>query len=553
MKTTPAKCTIAAMVLFCLALPLSCCAGIVERYGDWTIDPFIPGFGLPEPHTLSVYGTDLPGEGMAQFPDYTAVTGTVTIPVFLVDWSDFDPTTDLSNKDNPSSTFPGYIQGDPTNLQAYLNASNGVAGYFNEVSGGKLVVQFQVFPWLVSSNSNYLADKEPTYYKTNIFGIWYADKDQLAEDVLRAAVAELGLNMADFDADGNLYLDGFVIVYEGKSGEVSGTNLSWINGAWNATPSYSPQMNNIKELVATSDVNYALFEPQNILYNRYCNIPEQITPDGPENPGTFNTTACWAHEIGHLLLGYRDYYLSPFSLGNYALSAKHGSPTPFHPSAFEKWMFGKWIDAPVISNAEYCVLHNHHLRADETYDTNLMYICRILINNDTNHYLTLENRCFVPASEGGSLFNEEDPGKHPESGIVVFEVNHYLTTSEQVKRLMPIRCEGESTTTDIGAFQEGDVLDYVTNGFHVSVGGFSAPGTNVQFEIGTFLDVTQQNGNCCIMFRPVTNLNHEVQFTTNLPGGWTNLPGEPHNSGSVIDTNAAGSIHRFYRLIIHNM
>jgi M6 family metalloprotease-like protein len=460
---------------------------IVYRYGYWTIEPFQPGLSLLEPNSPVVYGGDYLGQGIAQFPNLP-VRGSATIPVFLVDWNDFDPATDVSNKNNPLSVCPGYVKKSPAELEHYLNDANGPAAYFREVSGGQLDLHFRVFPWIASSKSTYLADKEPAYYYWYTYpdgsGLWVADTTRLAQDSLRSAVVDLGVDLTQFDADGNLVMDGFVIVYEGGPGKVSGTNLSWTQTTYWPGPPFWVALDNVAALVAADDPHYAQFQSQEILFSRYCNIPEQLVYQGEDASGEFTPVAVWVHELGHLLLGYQDYYLSPTDLGSYALSAHEGYPNPFHPAAMEKWLFAKWIEAPIISDANTYVLADHHLKAGETYAANAHYLYRILINGDSYHYLTLENRYFLPASQGGSQFNEESPGRHPESGVVIFEVNRHLMGSEQIKRLLPTRCQGVDWTGEIGAFQPGDALDYSEDGFHIAVTQFSPPGPRVTFELG---------------------------------------------------------------------
>ncbi|HEY0434741.1 MAG TPA: hypothetical protein VGC95_12775, partial [Chitinophagaceae bacterium] len=152
---------------------------IVVRYGAWTIEPFQPGFALLDGKSPNIYGYDYPGEGLAQFPQLP-VRGSIVIPVFLVDWSDFNPVTDESNHRNPYSVFPGYVRSTPAALEQYLNGSNGPSAYYREVSGGQFQVQFRVFPWIVSSQSSYLTNKEPNYYY-NINGQWFTDPERLAK------------------------------------------------------------------------------------------------------------------------------------------------------------------------------------------------------------------------------------------------------------------------------------------------------------------------------------------------------------------------------------
>jgi M6 family metalloprotease-like protein len=544
---------IAASGLLCNPLPLpGQTPQIVSRYGVWTIDPFQPGFALLEPQAHITYGQDQTSAGLAYFPELP-VRGSLVLPVFLVDWSDFNPATDPSNHDNSNSVFRSYVKKTSAELEQYLNATNGLAGYFNEVSGGQLQVRFRVFPWLESSRSVYLQDKEPAYYTTNSAGRWVADPTRLAKDVLRAAVVDLGLDLTEFDADQNRVLDGFVIVYEGWAGKLAGTNLAWTNPGYYAGPPPMPGLDNVATLVSIDDPNYARFQTQGILFSRYCNLPEQCAPDGPDAPGQFNALSTWAHEIGHLLLGYRDYYQSPADLGYYALSARSGHPVPFHPAALEKWLFGKWIDAPIIINIGTYTLLDHHLRSGQTYATQIPYLCRVLLDGDPHHFLTLENRHFLPASQGGSQFNEQHSDSSLESGVVIFEVNLRRTGSDQIRRLLPPRCWDLAVTEDIGAFGPGDVLDCEANGFHVVLGDFSAPGPSVTFALRyqSLARIVLQAGQPCISFCPVPGLDHIVQYSESFQSTeWTDLPGSPHNTGSAVDPSAAGAAQRFYRVLL---
>jgi M6 family metalloprotease-like protein len=521
---------------------------IIDRQGYWTIEPFQPGFGLLEPQSHMVYGSDYGGTGLAHFPALP-LRGSLVIPVFLVDWSDFNPATDESNHRNPYSVFRGYVRKSPAELEAYLNATNGVASYVAEVSGGQLQVRFRVFPWLVSGDSAYLTNKEPTYYY-NIGDQWYADRTRLAKDVLRAAVVDLGVDLTQFDADGNRVLDGFVIVYEGWAGALSGTNLEWTNPTW-VDSTTGAGLDNVAALVSPNDPHYARFQSQNILFSRYNNIPEQYAPAGPDALGEFSSLNTWTHELGHLLLGFRDYYYDPTDLGSYALSARSGHPNPYHPAGLEKWLFGKWFPAPVLTNLNRFVLTDHHLRAGQTYGDSESYLYRILINDDSNHYLTLENRYFLPAAQGGSQFNESSPGNHPESGVVIFEVNRYVAGPAQIRRLLPPRCQTNVITEDVGAFQPRDTLDYMTSGgFHVTIGNFSAPGPKVSFDFGTRLYLSFSGGTARLTFHPVPGLNYRVQYSEGVsPANWADLPGTPHNSGVVSDTATSGANKRFYRLL----
>ena len=448
---------------------------------DWTIQPFFPGFSLLENKSHIVYGSNFYNSGIAHMPTFS-VAGSVTIPVFMVDWSDFDPVTEESNHNNPSSTFPEYVQRTPAELEVYLNSPHGPSGYFEECSGGLLSVSFEVFGWIESSSSAYLKDKEPYYYYESPpeSGNWFHRKTDFAKDVLRAAVAEFGVDLTQYDSDNNLVLDGFVIVYEGHAGKLAGTNMSWTNTSY-YTHLNTPALNNVASLVDTNDPYFDLFSHQQILYSRYCNIPEQTSL------GDFTSVATWTHELGHLWLGYRDYCYPPTSLGVYGMSAGGGSPNPMHPSAMEKYLFAHWL-APeeILEDATYFV-RNHHLVNPAAYDANEVYLYKIIIDEDPNHYLLLENRHFLPEANGGSYFNLELPWESstaPESGLIIFEVNLNSPDCDQLRMLIPNRLPPETTNYtnfNVGAFQPGDILNYTTVAGRIVIDEITSPGEIVSF------------------------------------------------------------------------
>jgi M6 family metalloprotease-like protein len=543
---------VSSWLLFCLACAAAEPVSIVDLDGRWSIEPFRAGFALLEPLSAVTYGRDWAGNGQAHFPT-GAVTGEVTLPVFLVDWSDFNPRTDESNHDNPGSVFPSYIRSSPESLSDYLNASNGVAGYFRAISGGQLQVVFEVFPWLESATATYLADKEPAYYRySGSLGAWIVDRDRYVRDVLRSAVVDLGVDLTRYDADGNRVLDGFVIVYEGIAGALAGTNLGWTNPLWYLDPP-GPGLDHVADLVATNDPHYAQFAAQPILFSRHVNIPEQYMPDGPGAEGAFSSVKTWAHEIGHLLLGYRDYYTGETDLGFYALSARAGRRWPLHASAMEKWMFGGWIGVTDHALNGTVTVDSHHARQDDTYNPAGRYLYRLPAGDDPRHYLLLENRFFRGPAEGGGLFELDDPPEPPpESGLVVFEVDRRRTGSDQVYRLRPPGADPDPSRC--GTLGPGEVLEYVHGDYAVRLSACSAPATQVTVRVdfpARLRVVTAADGARRLLFGARTGHVYTVEYGAGpSTPAWQALPGAPHNSGDVLD--AAATDRRFYRVVSTN-
>ena len=526
---------------------------LVHLGGDnWTITPFTPGFSLLEASAPVTYGSDYPGDGLADFPTHS-VTGRVTLPVFLIDWSDFDPVTDESNHENPASTFPGYARKSREEISNYLNsASNGVAAYFRTTSGGQLDITFDVFDWMASDTATYLGNKEPTYYYYRAdIKRWLIDPSAHARDILRSAVVDLGVDLTRYDADGNRVLDGFVIVYEGRAGKLAGTNLGWTNPFWYDDP-MTPGLDNVATLVATNDPHYTAFTNQAILFRRYVNMPEQYASNGPSNPGDLSTVSTWAHEIGHLLLGYRDYYLSPGDLGYYALSARVGRKIPLHAAALEKWLFGQWFPATEAAEWGRYRLTNHHLRDGESYQTAHHYLLRIPVAGDPNHYLTIENRLFLSPTNGGSIFNEDDPtDPPPESGLVVFEVDRRVMSSSQILRMRAQIAPGQSAGR-AGAFRPGDQLWFQNEGFLLQVDSFPTASQTAEFDIAfpMLARITSTSSNIALSFHAAAGTNYVVQYRDSVQeSDWADLPGAPHNTGLAIDMLGTTATQRLYRII----
>jgi M6 family metalloprotease-like protein len=467
-------------------LPLSSGVTLVQMYPGstlWTMQPYTPGLSVLEQYATGVYGDDGFGtnpDGVATLPSLP-VTGAVTVPVFLVDWGDFDPVVDPSNPGNPQSIFgPGYVQKTPTEISAYLNGPEGPAGYYSESSGGLLDIDFAVHGWIRGDSSEYLGDYSDYYDPHPTDSTQFVRyPNEAARDVLRAAVAELGIDLRQYDSDGNGAIDGFVLLYEGQAGFVLGASLSWTNGSYEGAPWYCMALDNVTDLVDPSDENYALFQSQPLLYSRYVGIPEQIaTPPG------FRPVGTWVHELGHLLLGYRDYYFLPTSLGEFALSALYGGPHPHQPSVMEKHVFAHWVPAPELTADATRVVQTGDLVAPEGFDPASTYVYKVLVDDDPMHYILLENRHLLPQAQGGSYWN--DASNPAESGLIVFEVNRHLLGTEQIRRHIPRRLSlaRSSVPSNLGAFRPGDVFDFVDGSSTLfRIDSVSEPSDSISFRV----------------------------------------------------------------------
>jgi hypothetical protein len=84
------------------------------------------------------YGYFKDGNGLVKFNDCEVNfrEKIIKIPVFLVDWADFDPSVDISNPNNPDSvaglTYKKLTRGE---IEHYLSSTSSPAQYFKDVSG----------------------------------------------------------------------------------------------------------------------------------------------------------------------------------------------------------------------------------------------------------------------------------------------------------------------------------------------------------------------------------------------------------------------------------
>jgi hypothetical protein len=148
----------------------------------------------------------------------------------------------------------------------------------------------------------------------------------------------------------------------------------------------------------------------------------------------------------------------------------------------EKWLFVHWIEPVTIESSGTFTLTNHHLTATQTYDPHSDYIYKIPIEGDPLHFLTIENRYYLPEGQGGSSYNEEYPGSSPESGLVIFEINQHTSTSQQIRRHVPARVR-DLPHQSSGAFQPGDLFVYSSKNFHLTISNVSAPDEQVSFTL----------------------------------------------------------------------
>jgi M6 family metalloprotease-like protein len=457
------------------AAPSACVGGTWQNI--FTRQHVQSGLGLRETPTAGVYGTTMSGSpASVVLPQCPYFSGTVRLPILLVDWSDFEPATDNSNPNNPNSTaLPGYSKATPAEVDAYANGPSGAAQYFRDVSGGKADMQFDVFGWIDSTTPGTYLKPRASYITYNTFQSQYnCDRNAIYRDALKSAVVLSGADTNNYDSDGNSVMDGGILLYEGHGGLCSGGNLSWLSGQTSpgSTPPafYSPQL---RDLVPASDPNAPLFANLNGYHEYYNNIPERVSAT------QLYYVATWVHELGHLLLGYPDYYYSWFNLGSWGLSGSHG-PIPTHPAAFEKWMFAHWLEPQVLQTSGQYALAANEIPDGSVYDGNT-YLYQILIDGDPRRFITIENRWF---DDAGNTATQWAGANGRESGLQIIEfnlgVNWFSTNPPQLYRNVPERSTPGAASRSFGP---GDSFSKCYQTMCVTIDQIGAPGEQVQFSV----------------------------------------------------------------------
>ena len=107
--------------------------------------------------------------------------------------------------------------------------------------------------------------------------------------------------------------------------------------------------------------------------------------------------------------------------------------------------------------------------------------------------------------------------------------------------------------TTVGALSDFLVLGTTEGSYNG--GNYSA--ASVEITVTGNLDLSALNltitvtGNQAeLNFTPIPGYNHTAQWSPTMQSGtWTNLPGGPHNSGTVLD-DITGVTERFYRVLV---
>ena len=278
----------------------------------WALPPSLDGgphFELPRRPQKKPSGTwasAAASEKPIGAPDAIApASGTVKLLVIPMAFSDVPPSDDRTNS---TAYFEDLFFGDDTTGEGEYPFQS-VRGFYREQSFGKLNLEGVVLPWGTAANTMaYYANLDSDGGSSRCFGLGVTvnftqsindilgyGARKLVEEALAYAIAE-GIDLNDFDNDGDGVIDGIVVVHAGISAElIAGQPETACDYLW------SHQFFHTAEIASeTYDVQY-LLGPERF----YCPANETLCPDGvrdyPAGIGIF------AHEFGHML-GLPDLY-----------------------------------------------------------------------------------------------------------------------------------------------------------------------------------------------------------------------------------------------------
>lgn len=257
-------------------------------------------------------------------------------------------------------------------------AQGSVYDYFLEVSYGQLFLKSDVI-------GPFSASYPMAYYGRNGLGGADTNPYALFEEAVEFAAREV--NLRDYDADGDGYVDNIHIVFAGY-GEEAGAQSQAI---WSHESSFQP------------------ISVQGMLIDRYSCTPELR---GNRGMGISRIGPC-CHEMGHAL-GAMDYYDTDYTSGGSfegtgewdimaSGSWNNEGITPPHFNPYVKVYDFGWLDAKILTGEGTCMLSPSTLYNNEIY--------RIDTPSEGDYYL-LENR--VRAG-----FDTALPGE----GLMVFHVH----------------------------------------------------------------------------------------------------------------------------------
>lgn len=307
------------------------------------------------------------GTTMGGFP----TTGTRKMLMILANFS--NTTTTI-----PQSSFNNYMN------QANYNGTGSFKDYYLEVSYGQLTVNSTVTIWVTLPNTH-------NYYGPD--SKW----GEFAYDAVVAANNQANVNYAEYDNDGDGYVDGIAIIHQGPGQEsTANTNDIWSHSWDLISAGYNPSQ-------LTFD---------GVIVNSYTTQPELMGTSS-----SISTIGVMCHEFGHNL-GAPDFYDTDYDTGgqydgtgNWDIMSGgswngNSGDKPAHHNPWTK-IFFQWSTPTLLTTAQNVTVLNNQT-------TNQIY----------KYNTTSSNEYFLAVNQQQTGFNSAIPGH----GMIIYHVDgNYIT------------------------------------------------------------------------------------------------------------------------------
>jgi len=351
-------------------------------------------------------------------------------------------------------------------------ATGSVKDYYKENSYNQLDLT-------VTVAGPYTAANNMVYYGGND-----GDGNDLRPDALVSEAvtkANVNVNYADFDNDGNGYVDGVYVIYAGYGEEAGGsTNAIWAH-AWE---------------IPTTTLDGKIISSYSCSPELRNNIGTGITRIG---------VIC--HEFGHVL-GAPDYYDVDYGssggeflgTGDWDMMASgswnNNGATPAHHNVYTKVYVYNWATASTINTTSSLTLNNAELNSNSFYRINTA---------TSNEYFLLENRQKYK-------FDSYLPGH----GLLVYHVdgdyiNAHFNNND-------INVSSHQGLYSVCASATSNPSDLVNSFGDINSGGCSFPGLFGKTSLGDNTTPSMKSWAAANTNKPITNI---VENTTNKTVSFT--------------------------------
>ena len=438
--------------------------------------------------------------------------GTANVPVILINFSDTGTTYSASDFDD----------------LLFGTGNNSMKDYYEEVSYGAFSVSAGpggVAGWYGASNTH-------AYYGQNDRAGYDRWPGTLAREAV--AAADGALNFADYDQDGDCYVDVLNLVHQGSGEEAGGPSTDIWSHSWDLNSAYYWGYSDGGEYTTNDPCPSGGY----IKVNDYVTQPETLW-------GNQQTMGVFAHEYGHAL-GLPDLYDTDYSssgIGDWGLMAGgswnyvvNSGDSPAHMSAWSKYFLG-WITPTQVTGTLTAESIDQASTSADVY--------QLLSGSPSTggEYFLVENRQLtgfdtgLPAS--GLLIwhidentSNNDSECYPPSNC---SVNHYLVSLEQADAGWDLE----------KGYNSGDSGDPFTN--NTSFDDTTSPDSRLYDDSSSNVSVTDISHSGMTMTATLSTgiISDPITQTIIPPVDTIVAPGEVLGPFTLTETNNTESRYRF--------